>query len=580
MDQPVCRTLGGRLADVLVVALAAVLPIGLHRSYISEDGELPWEDAPGHLVILMRWYEALFQGRPPPADPYPPGLYSVASVCLHAFGARLPAAQWAVVLFASALAAALAVIGLRLQGRTAGLLLPALVCAAPSVSIYSRMFLLEVPATAALAWVAVAVVTCDGFRRSLPTIGLGLALAATALTKYPFLIWAPAMLVAPFVVMLRRAPASMLVLAGFAVPIGWVLQRLAERMDGGGAVDVGACLQVLGLSGGLGVIAWSVLAWRRLHPSLLPGLRLGLAAVLALALVTPWLALAGATLGENVIFNVVEKDRPGIEQNLETAWVGLKLAWPWTAAALAAGGGLALVELVARRWFPLARGFGVDRSRGPVIVPVLVAAAVAASGAWVTAASLMPNNRYYLPLYPIAAVVIGVPVARLVFTRWLAGPALAAVCAVQLLAAADLYEPPASVTFEMNPLQPSHPSADGVFFVPRDRYPWGPRAAVERALSVLKAQFVASGCGGIGVRRSRGDLRSIPALAVLHGFDECDLDGDPRSRTTPRGWLLVALPPADIERIAPAVSEGGGWRVVYEETLADTTRVSARLRER
>ncbi|GDX81147.1 hypothetical protein LBMAG42_29580 [Deltaproteobacteria bacterium] len=583
-----------------LIAFAAALPLWLHRGYIQLQGELPWDDAPGHLTLLLRWDALVFQDGPMVRDPFPPALYLLSAACMRMLGAWLPIAVWGVVLFASALSVGACLLGLRLGGRAGGVLLPLLAAAAPALATYSRVYVLDLPATAAVVWVVLCAWHCDGFRRPLATFGFGVALALAVLTKYSILAWVVPFVVAPAVLMLVRAPIAAMPLAVAAVPLAWVALAVRERFLPGAGLPLTARADILALEGwclggalalgGVRLVAGSALAgWRR---GLRPGVYLGLTTLVFAAIVVPWLWVAGPEIATKVVFDL-GKERQSSAFNWWAALLDLRMAWPATdvwlsvaAVAAAVEALLRVARLGTRPW--VERFFAVDLTRAPALLFVTLVVASALIGTHVTATTLSTNTRYYLPLHCFAAAAVVAGLCRLRPTRWMLVPLLSALCVAQIAGSAELLNLRSSPlgAFRLDDATPRVGAAGRLtFYLPRAPDASGLRPALERSFSSLRhlLQIRSSSwkhhgqrCGSVAwIAPGEIEARRITALGELHGLAPCLWVPMAAEATlaepAPGAVVFLGVPPATITRALPQLVSAGGepWRERFVEALPD-----------
>lgn len=584
--------------DVGLLLGAALLPLWLHRSYLQLQGDLPWDDAPGHLTLLMRWDAFLFADGPLVRDPFPPALYALSALCMRGLGSWLAVAEWAVVWFASALSVGACRLGTRLGGRWGGVLLPLLVAAAPAMTTYSRVYMLDLPATATVAWVVVCAWESDGFRRPWPTLGFGVSLALAVLTKYSILAWVVPFVVFPALLMLVREPIAALPLGVVAAPLGWVALALRERFLPGAGPALHPQSDILTLEGVL-IVGAALLAaarmlagrasqgWRR---GMLSGIHLALATVVFAMLVLPWVWIAANEITNKLTFDVA-KERQSASFNWWAAGIDLRMAWPATHAWLALAGIAALVEaglratrLSARPW--VRRLFDVPVDRTPAVLFLGMAALAAAIGTDVTASTLSTNTRYYLPLHLFAAAGITAGLCRLRASRWLLVPALSLVCVAQILGSAGVVNLSRSPigALRLDDTTPREAAPNRLtFYLPRAPDPSGLRPALERSLGGLRSRLggappswkhFGQRCGSVGYVTSEPlEGRRLTALAELHGLAPCVWVplpvGAPLGEAPPQAVLFLGTTRKTIDATLPALVTAGGqpWQARFSEPL-------------
>lgn len=524
-----------RFADVLLPTGAAAVALALHLRFLARDHALPVADASGHLVNCARWLGWL-RGGDAPTEPFPPAVYLLAAALMDTFGARFDVARLAVGVHGALLVGGLAWLGQRAAGPAAGALAALLALSAPSLVGAGNLLLLDVPATAAIVWVWALAWASRGFSRPLPTLGVGLALAWGALAKYTMFLWVlPVLLVHGLRLVVRR-PAAVLPLAltvGVLAPVG---TALATRMTRGRA-DLpwdAAALAAPGtwlLGGAMALLAGWGVARKRGHDGVREGAVLGLAALLAVAIVLPWFHFAGPAVWEKVHREAVaEVKTSGARIGLQYAVVVALASWPYTWAALqVAAWGEALGQLGPR----LARGRLVRwiGAAPPSWGPLPEVALTGAFGTWMTVRSLPTDPRYFLPLVAGCALVVGVGLARAPLSRWTAGLAVAALAVVQLARAGGAAVPwPALVVSPLTIDVGDFDRADhGGFFLPPAPRDDALAHAADDLVAVLGAQPLPDGCNGVALHvpgfhdgRAVGlEPQSLVAVGALAGIEGC-----------------------------------------------------------
>ncbi len=580
------------------------LALATHLSYLQQHQDLPWGDAPGHLTIMSRYADLLFgQGRFP-EDPFPPALYALSASCMELLGAGLRPTVLAVALYAGLLAAGLARLGLRLQGFSAAALLPLLALAVPNIANYSRLYLLDLPAAALIPWVFLFAWSSDGFRRLLPTLAYGLALAALVLTKYQHLIWVVPLLLLPALRMAGRSWRALAAPLLAALPLGYVCWRVWLRLQGHDSLAQEQLLAALwrleALLLGLGLLLVALAVWRRRAAGpgcpWAPGLHLALAATLALALCLPWVWVTADGIAAYLQMALGERKSPGRAENLWRAWYDLHHAWPATRQLLLAAGALALAELlVLLPW--LARQPWTERLLGqrhgaPMALAMGLTVAAACIGAWATAGILPPNARYYLPLQLYAALWVALPLCRLRASRWALAPWLGLVCLLQvgswdLIRALPFLEAHAvevRVTLKKDLAPGQYP--EFYYFVPERPQRVGSLKGVEAVIGEVAPSMgrrygrrteggpppVRPGPCVIGYEsRLHVEMRAFTSLADLHGARVCnwqrlDRRGDPRQLSA---LVLLGATERDLASWTSWLAAGDpqSWKLAKKEPL-------------
>lgn len=594
------------LSWVLTLAATAATVV-LHARFLALDQELPWEDAPGHLGVLVRWQHWFEGGWPLVRDAHSPLLYWVAVLTERAWGPGLDGAVWAVVLFAALLSAGLSRVGFAFQGLSACALLPLLGLATPQLVVYSRMFLLDVPAVAWLPWILLAAWTSDGFRRPVPTLGLGLALAGLALTKLQVGIWVVPVLGVCGLWALARAPWSLVPLALTATPLVRVLAQVQAGAAGPRREDPVLLAQVWASQQTLGLVAGALLAvaallrwrwpggWRRISP----GVWLSLAAVGCVALVVPWATAAGDEVLAHVT-QVTGTNHHGLALNLTA--LKADLVWTWIGSTrvwlgLALGGlvveGLArLPALRERPWIRTLAG----PLPGPL--PLAVLAGVLGVSTWagvvITGESMPIATRYYLAVWVWGLVVIGLALTRVRVLRWTLAPLLGVLAGVQVghegwvalwPGLQDHLHDFVLVSDQRGRTQVPvrRASKAPVIPVPLGPHTAGATPAVERLLRTAHATWPRAGrCGSfLFASQLSSERRSLLSLGALHGLDHCALDDLAQPLTeapspTPTAVFLLGQTVSQATDLAATLTRltGQDWAVTGSDPLGTGGAVS------
>jgi hypothetical protein len=594
--------------------------VALNSAWLTADEKLPWGDAPGHLRILVRWHDWVGGQQAPPSDPFGPGLYLVSDFFLRHLGHGLDTALFALAVFAAILAAGLSRVGMRLQGLTACALLPIAVLAMPAIGNYSHLYLLGLPATALLPWVFLACWSSDGFRRWLPTLGLGLTLGLAILAKYQIAYWLLPVLVAPGLLMVLRSPASLVPLAAlgptfFGVLKSLLLQATTEQPPPPGVVQatIHWQLETIVEAASILVAAWILLRWRAPEPwhrRLRPGFALGLAALLTLGLVVPWSMIVAQDLYAHVQYVVGEMDHSTWPEHKNMLQGQVDAFWPKARGWLILGTGLSALELLSRirpirkhrvtGWLYGAQG------RLPQAAPLVLLGLGSALGVLVTVTQVLNDPRYYLPLFVCLGMLAVLPLCHFTPTRWLLAPVLGAACLVQLfpgwarehqvfddrLVSVGVHS--AYTTGRYRAMEPS----DGLWLLHHAAEPVtdGATGATERALiaahaidKIPRTLGGSSRCGSLGyVTGIPIEDRTMYGLASLHGHGECKVDRlvrieqrtgeliwEPKS-PRPRALLLVGTTPQQDAAVLAAMAERTTveWALVSSEQVLTDRAVS------
>lgn len=535
-----------RWAAWLLPPIAAAVTFFWHWTWLRADDSLPVGDAGGHLVNVAR-HLAWLGGNALPAESFPPGYYTLAALAVRQFGTELDVVVGTTAAFAALLAFALSWAGAR-TSVAAGILAPAFALAAPMVSTTTRQVLLDVPVTAIIAVIWALVYASEGFRRPLPTLLTGAALAAGALVKYTLFPWVLPVLVLAGAWMVVRAPLAVLPLGLVGPPALATFEALKLRAADD-PVREPLTAQVLRAVNAtncawLGSALLVALActfakrrWSRLQ-GVADGAWLAAAAILAITLVAPWFLHAMPVVWEKVQREAIDEVRT---TDLATATVFVRAmvlrSWPqaWWLVQTAV-----VLEAV---W--IVRGLSRWRAEprfGPTI-PIVIACAF---GTWFTVHNLPVDVRYYLPLLVGTCLVLGTGLGRTRVGSWVATPLVLGLLGWQLYAD-RLGDPHRLDSAGFDGARTERLGAWGPFAPPT------PSASpLARSVQTLIREIATlnADCDAKVVLvvprfhegRSVGiEDRSLAAIAQLHGVRECALQTVEVGQPVPAGrWIAVA----------------------------------------
>lgn len=289
--------------DVLAVLLLVALTTAANLDWARRDLGPPLSDANTHsfhvLVQRSRMLEAPDPGRALFEfaffrEHYPPLVYEVTQFAWPLVGLREEALILGLAPFVALLAGSLYGLGLRIGGRPAALACAAVGCTLPVVLDHARMYYLDLPLAATVAFSVLCLVQADGFRHRGWSLAFGLSLALGLLTK-----WTHPLYVAVFgAVALGRAlrapgrtPAMLLGAVGLLCAGGlWLLF--------GGVPEPSGALFLPWLA--LAVFAaWSARRVRTADSPLLNAVEAGLVALL---LAGPWYCYNSALVLHKVVY--------------------------------------------------------------------------------------------------------------------------------------------------------------------------------------------------------------------------------------------------------------------------------------
>lgn len=558
-------------AAMIALVGAAVSLVG-HRDFIARDNSIPIADAAGHLVITLRWLDWL-QGGWMPLEPFPPAVYLVAAQLMYWKEPSWDLAQTAVALHGAALVAGVGWFAARAGGATAGIVATALACTSPFLVATSRLFLLDIPATAAIVWVWALCWESRGFSRWLPTLALGPVLAWGALCKYTLFIWVVPVLCLHGVWLLVRRPTSLLPLCVAFGACGLVLDNLVARATNTVPSlvilpSIGATEQVLFVAGVClaGLLPITVNLGERTR-GLRDGAALGLTTVVALAMIAPWAFDSGYAVFVKLKHEAIDVVRSaGQTEGRGFALALIASNWPIARVFLAFALVCELAAVVVARRSPARwQSWGGQNPKewwpGPV-AEVVVSSVV---GVVVTAEMLPLDARYYLPVLACSVLVTAIGIGRFRRVKIAASGVLLCLTMLQFGVARGL---PAGAVHvdQIDPL-----GLDSVdfergssfrFFVPPAPAS-GPAVECAAGLVEVAANHIHRQCGSIMVlvpqfqegRRRGFEPQAIVALAALRGVDLCVwtwTEGEviPVERESADLFVIFGFPARTVEGLA------------------------------
>lgn len=556
----------------LIAFVGATVSLVGHRDFIARDNSIPIADAAGHVLITLRWLEWL-QGGFMPLEPFPPAVYLLAANLMRWQEPSWDLAQAAVALHGAALIAGVGWFAARAAGPLAGITAVALAFTAPFLTATSRLFLLDIPATAAIVWVWALCWESRGFSRWLPTLLLGPALAWGALCKYTLLIWVVPVLLFHGVWLLVRRPSALfpLFVAGAACAV--VLDNLIARatneaaslilMPSLGAAEQPLLLAVVALTGTL-AIAFNFGERAR---GLRDGAALGLTTVVALAMMALWAFDSGFAVWVKLKHEAIDVVRSaGQNEGRGFALALIASNWPLARVFL----GLALVfELVAiasarlnpERWM----GFGGQNPKEWWPGPVAEVGFSSVLGVIVTAEMLPLDARYYLPVVVGSLLITAIGLSRLPRLNTVVCVAVLGLSVLQFGAARGL--PVGGVDVEqidplgLDPFDFERGAAFRFFVppVPDER----PATLCAEGLLDVVEHHIHRQCGSIIVlvpefqegRKLGFEPQAIVALGALRDIDLCVwtwTEGDviPAERESADLIVIFGFPPETAEALA------------------------------
>lgn len=541
------------LAAVLLPPIAAAATFSWHLSWLQVDESVPLGDAGGHLVNVIRQV-AWLGGDALPVNAFPPAYYTLAAAAVDRFGPDLHVVGGTTAAFAALLAFVVSWLGAR-TSAAAGVLAPLLVLASPMVAATSRQVLLDLPMTAMIVLIWALAHASEGFRRPVPTVLVGVALAAGALVKYTLFPWVLPALVIAGAQLVVRAPLAVLPLGLVVPPAVATLQALQLRTHDSvhdllRATPLHAVNQtnITWLVAALGLVLGCTVARRRW--AWLDGPRQGAwlaaSAILAISLVAPWFLHAMPAVWEKVEREAIEEVRttnlPRAIMSIETL---LRCSWPQTTWLVGGAVSLELVWWARALWERWAARKGGSPSRPAPFGPLLPILASCAGATWFTLRMLPIDVRYYLPLLVGAGLLVGVGLGRTRLGGWLLAPAAAGLLGWQLYA--DRFGEPARLDpFDVSYDWMARLDTWGPFAPPR------PRASplVHQSRALLDAMVEAAPRCATRVvvvmprfeeARALGlEGEGLVALAQLRGLPECAFRVVEVGHTLPQGaWVAV-----------------------------------------
>ncbi len=422
----------------LLVALAfAGLTLMIHAQWIAQDYGIPLGDEAGHLQNILRHRRWLMGGLPP-GEAHPPALYVASALAgLWMEGDRYQVLHFGPAFYGSLLVGGMSWLGARSYGILGALYMGCLALSAPQLLGYSRMFLLDLPMTAMVVLIWVAVIESEHFTRPIPTLLVGLFLAGGLLAKYTIALWLLPLLLWAGFGMVLRSPSALLPLLIPVIPLYHVGERLyflgrTMRPSGPLAVATEQLFTELGVAALLllGVAAWA--AYKG-GIGLQRGTVLGLSMLLCVALVLPWALWSSAAVYEKVLREAVQEVRTSAPITVRTqTWLFLRSSWPSTWNLLWLGGiieGLGLLFLIAsRRWSWLR-----SQVEGSSLSLPLWGLVLGWVGYTLSFRSLPFDTRYVIPLVPCCIFVLS-GVLRLRWPRRVVAPLICGACGLQVVA--------------------------------------------------------------------------------------------------------------------------------------------------
>ncbi|MCK6507724.1 hypothetical protein L6R53_30885, partial [Myxococcota bacterium] len=222
---------GAHLASLGLACVLGAWAAARHLDFAHVDRALPVGDAPGHLAIALRWWRWWQDLDPfPPVEPLPPVVHLSLAWARQVAGDQLDDLHLAMAAWSALLVAAATWAAARGGAGLAGAALAGLVTLhAPHMTVVSRQFLLDGPATAVLLLALGAAWGSRGFRHPLRSLLAGLLVGALVVVKYSLLPWLLAPVLLWTLAILARHPAGWLPLLGTAGHLAWWGQQLWAR---------------------------------------------------------------------------------------------------------------------------------------------------------------------------------------------------------------------------------------------------------------------------------------------------------------------------------------------------------------
>lgn len=425
------------LQSLLIALVFAALTLLIHAHWIRQDYGIPLGDEPGHLTNVIR-YRQWFMGMLAPAEPHPPAMYVASALSsLWLEGDRLQVLRFGPAFYGALLVGGMSWLGARSFGLGGAFYMGCLALAAPQLLSFSRMFLLDLPMTALVVLIWIAVLESRHLSRTLPTLLLGAFLAWGMLAKYTIVLWLLPLLLWAGVAMVLRYPIALLPLLIPVLPLYHVAEVVVRRADVAGIPgpvrpaaepllwELGAAALLLG---GIAVAA----AIKR-RSGLKQGAVLGLAMLLCVALVLPWALLSANAVYAKVLREAIDEVRTSAPVTVQTqTWLFLRSSWPstwyllWLGLIVEVVGGL--LWLAGRKWAWLR-----DQVEGSWPSLPIWGLVLGWTGYTLTFRSLPFDTRYVIPLVPCAIFALS-GVLRLRWTRRVVAPVICLICVLQVVA--------------------------------------------------------------------------------------------------------------------------------------------------
>lgn len=175
--------------EVYFLAGLILLHCALGWAWIHQNQRPPVSDAPGHILQLEGFLHHLENFGELHRQPFPPLTYAVSAVGWGLFGRSIEVARQGILVFLALYIGSCWWLGREMGGRGGGAVVALAAAGSPWVAEYSRAFLLDFPAAAMVAFALATLVASRGFRRPVPTLLFGLALALAMLAKWSVLFF-------------------------------------------------------------------------------------------------------------------------------------------------------------------------------------------------------------------------------------------------------------------------------------------------------------------------------------------------------------------------------------------------------